>query len=113
MQDVYRWYYERAKLAYANSQNDLNPVTAASLMPYPGLWISDELDARVSKTAFARFMLSGERAGYGRIWRHGREEAQRYARDYAGAYFKLQSFWPSIIDGLWRHAELAQLLEVA
>ena len=32
MQDVYRWYYERAKLAYANSQNDLNPVTAASLM---------------------------------------------------------------------------------
>ncbi len=113
MQDVYRWYYERAKLAYANSQNDLNPVTAASLMPYPGLWISDELDARVRKTAFARFMLSGERAGYGHIWRHGREEAQRYANDYAGAYFKLQSFWPSIIDGLWRDAALAQLLEGA
>ena len=35
MQDVYRWYYERAKLTFAAHQKELIPVTAASLMPYP------------------------------------------------------------------------------
>ncbi len=37
MQDVYRWYYERAKLTFAAHQQELVPVTAASLMPYPAV----------------------------------------------------------------------------
>mgnify|MGYP000051938564 CR=1 FL=1 len=53
MQDVYRWYYERAKLTFAAHQKELIPVTAASLMPYPGPWISRE-----STTACARPLWS-------------------------------------------------------
>ena len=58
MQDVYRWYYERAKLTFAAHQKELIPVTAASLMPYPGPWISRELDDRVRKTAMVRSVFT-------------------------------------------------------
>lgn len=109
MQDVYRWYYERAKLRSANRRNDLAAVTPASLMPYPGPWISDELDERVAKTALARTIFTREHRGYARIWRRGRAEAERYAHEYRGAYLRFQSFWPSIIDGLWNDCELAAL----
>ena len=60
MQDVYRWYYERAKLTFAAHQKELIPVTAASLMPYPGPWISRELDDRVRKTAMVRSVFTRE-----------------------------------------------------
>ncbi|MFR7798324.1 MAG: hypothetical protein ACLU37_09750 [Collinsella sp.] len=63
MQDVYRWYYERAKLTFAAHQKELIPVTAASLMPYPGPWISRELDDRVRKTAMVRSMFTREHGG--------------------------------------------------
>lgn len=109
MQDVYRWYYERAKIRHANRQNDLAAVTPASLMPYPGPWISDELDARVEKTALARAVFTREHAGYARILRRGRAEAERYAADYQGAYLRFWNFWPGIVDGLWNNRELAQL----
>ena len=88
MQDVYRWYYERAKLTFAAHQKELIPVTAASLMPYPGPWIS-------------------------RIWRHGIGEAKAYARQNAASYLRFQSFWPKIMDGLWRDAQLISILEGA
>ncbi len=113
MQDVYRWYYERAKLAYANRQNDLTPVTAASLMPYPGPWISDELDERVQRTALVRSLVTREHAGYRRILRTGREDALRYAREHESSYLKFQSFWPAIMDGLWRNRELASMFKGA
>lgn len=113
MQNVYRWYYERAKLAFAARQHDLEPVTPASLMPYPGPWFSSELDERVRKTAFARMMLTSERVGYGRIWRHGRELAERYADENKSKYIRFQSFWPSIMDGLWNDEELSEMLEEA
>ncbi len=109
MQDVYRWYYERAKIRYANRQNDLAAVTPASLMPYPGPWISDELDGRVSKTAFARMIFTREHAGYARIWRRGRADAERYAHAHCAAYLQFQRFWPTIIDGLWHDRALAAL----
>lgn len=76
MQDVYRWYYERAKLTFAAHQKELIPVTAASLMPYPGPWISRELDDRVRKTAMVRSVFTREHEGYLRIWRHGIDEAK-------------------------------------
>lgn len=113
MQDVYRWYYERAKLADANRHNELSPVTPASLMPYPGRWISSELDGRVRKTALVRALLTREHAAYGRIWRCGRARAERYAREHTGKYLRFQSFWPSIMDGLWRDEKLRRMLEEA
>lgn len=113
MQDVYRWYYERAKLAYASRQNDLTAVTPASLMPYPGPWVSVELDDRVRKTALVRALFTREHLGYLRIWRRGRHEAERYAAAYQDAYLRFASFWPGIIEGLWNNRELAKLWEDA
>ena len=111
MQNVFRWYYERAKLSHAARRPELNQVTPASLMPYPGPWISAGLDERVRKTSLVRALFTREHAGYWHIWRHGRAEAMAYARENAGQYLKFQSFWPSIMDGLWRDASLAALLE--
>ena len=111
MQDVYRWYYERAKLTFAAHQKELIPVTAASLMPYPGPWISRELDDRVRKTAMVRSVFTREHEGYLRIWRHGIGEAKAYARQNAASYLRFQSFWPKIMDGLWRDAQLISILE--
>lgn len=111
MQDVYRWYYERAKLSAAAHRKELNAVTAASLMPYPGPWIGPELDERVRKTALVRSLLTRERAGYRQIFLHGRDDAERYARQHANSYLRFQSFWPSIMTVLWRDEELIALLE--
>ncbi len=111
MQDVYRWYYERAKLKFAACQQDLNPVTPASLMPYPGPWISDELDDRVRKTAIVRTFFTQEHRGYFRIWREGRSSAERYARENRKRYLRFQSFWPKIMNSLWCDAELSCLLK--
>lgn len=111
MQNVYRWFYERAKLGYAARRHDLNPVTPASLMPYPGPWIAAGLDERVRKTALVRSLFTRERAGYRRIWRDGIQEAERYAHEYESCYLRFQSFWPSIMDGLWRDGHLRALLE--
>lgn len=111
MQDVYRWYYERAKLAHANRQNDLTAVTPESLMPYPGPWLSHELPDRVRRTAFARMILTGEHVGYWHIWQHGRADAERYASEHCGSYLRFMSFWPTIVDGLWCDASLRGILE--
>lgn len=111
IQDVYRWYYERAKLAYASGQKDLNAVTPASLMPYPGPWISSDLDDRVKKTAIVRTFCTHEHASYLKIWKSGIAEAKRYAAENCRNYLRFQSFWPTIMDGIWRDAELARTLE--
>ena len=71
MQNVYRWYYERAKLASASRRPEVTSVTAASLMPYPGPWISSGLDERVRKTALVRMLFTREHRGYWHIYRHG------------------------------------------
>ncbi|WP_041738731.1 glycosyltransferase [Coriobacterium glomerans] len=113
MQDVYRWYYEREKLACASRKKELLSVTAASLMPYPGPWISVELDQRVRKTAFRRALLTREHLAYWRIWRRGSAEATRYARENAESYLRFQSFWPLIMNRLWLNEELAGALRSA
>ena len=110
MQDVYRWYYERAKIAYANRQHDLNPVTPESLMPYPGPWISKQLDDRVRKTAAARAMLTAEKFAYLKILKDGIPEAESYARANASNYVRLQSFWPAIMNGLWNDIDMQAML---
>ena len=111
MQNVYRWYYERAKLASASRRPEITSVTAASLMPYPGPWISSGLDERVRKTSLARAVFTREHRAYWNIWLHGRQDAERYAADNADQYLKFQSFWPSIMDGLWGDISLASMLE--
>ena len=110
MQDVYRWYYEQAKIAESNGRQDTHQVTAASLMPYPGRWLSPELEVRVGKTSLARALATSEHAAYFRIWRRGRDEARAYAQENAGSYLRFQNFWATIMNGLWRDADLARML---
>lgn len=110
-QDVHRWYYERAKLAFAARLKEYNQVTPASLMPYPGPWLTSQLDERVRKTALVRALLTREHRAYWAIWRRGRASAERYARENAHRYLQFQSFWPSIMNSLWADAALAAMLE--
>ena len=65
----------------------------------------------VEDLATARMLLTNEREGYMHIWRHGREEAERYANENKSKYIRFQSFWPSIMDGLWHDEGLSQMLE--
>lgn len=111
MQNVYRWYYERAKLASASRRPEITSVTAASLMPYPGPWISSGLDERVHKTALVRMLFTREHRGYWHIYRHGIAEARDYAAKHEDDYLRFVSFWPSIMGGLSGDERLAALLE--
>lgn len=110
-QNVYRWVYERAKLAFANAQIDLHQVTPDSLMPYPGPWISEGLEGKVVKTALARAVCTHEHLAYLRVLLRGRAEACRYAEENCDKYVRFQNFWPAVMAGLWCDKELAQLLE--
>ena len=108
LQDVYRWLYERAKLAFCANRPGLRKVTPDSLMPYPGRWISSELDGRIAKTALVRAIVGPDHVANFRIWTHGRREARAYAEENAPNYARLLNFWPSVIDGLWNDEVLAQ-----
>lgn len=110
LQDIYRWLYERSKLAACAKHPALRKVTPASLMPYPGRWISPEVNKRINDTALARTIFGPNRKTNFEIWRHGAEQAQSYADENAGNYVRMLSFWPSIIDGLWDSAEIAAIL---
>lgn len=107
LQDVYRWIYERAKLDFCARRPSLRRVTADSLMPYPGKWLTAELDERISRTALARAIAGPERAAYLRTWRRGRADAYAYAAANAENYARLLSFWPSVMDEIWDDERLA------
>lgn len=107
LQDVYRWLYERAKLDYASRREDLRQVTPSSLMPYPGSWISPEVEKRIARTALMRVIFGPHRKSNLEILLHGRHEAQEHAERTAGYYFRLLSFWPSVINGVWNDEDVA------
>lgn len=107
LQDVYRWLYERAKLARASVREDLRQVTADSLMPYPGRWISPEVEKRISRTALARVVFGPNRRINLNIWLHGRGEARAYAERNSGNYLRLLNFWSTALNGIWGDEELA------
>ena len=108
LQDIYRWLYERAKLSYASYREELRQVTAKSLMPYPGKWISPEVEGRITRTTIARIILGPDRAANLDIFLHGRQEARAYAERNAANYLRLMSFWSTAINGIWDNAELAE-----
>lgn len=108
LQDVYRWLYERAKLSRASVREDLRQVTADSLMPYPGRWISAEVEKRISRTVLARVVFGPHRRANLDIMLHGRAEARSYAERNSANYLRLLNFWPSALDGIWDDAELAE-----
>lgn len=106
LQDVYRWCYERAKLDFASQRENLRQVPASSLMPYPGRWISPEVEGRIRCTALVRAIVEPDHAANFRIFTTGRREARVYAERNSQNYIRFLSFWPSIADGVWEDHEL-------
>ena len=100
-QNVYRWIYERAKLQFAASIIGFNRVTPSSLMPYPGTWMSPDIDDRARKTAFRRAIGTPEHGAYLEIWRHGIEEARESAEAAKRNYLAFQTWWPTLMEALW------------
>ncbi len=109
-QDVYRWIYQQEKLRTANTIIGLHQVTAESLMPYPGPWLSDELDGRIAKTAFFRALFYEEHEAYLHILTRGRKDAYAYAAAHAQSYLKFQTYWPQVMVELWNDERLARRL---
>ena len=114
LQDVYRWVYERAKLAQAAKREDLVQVAPHSLMPYPGRWVSPEVERRIALTSLMRAIFGPQRLANLRIWWRGRHEAEAYAECNATSYLRLQTYWPSIASELWGNERLSkELIEVS
>lgn len=107
LQDVYRWDYECAKLRVANDKVDLHQVTSSSLMPYPGPWISDDLQSRIFWTSLFRAIGCPEHEAYLSVLLHGRKEALEYATQAARRYLSFQTYWPRLISEIWQAAPLA------
>ena len=110
MQNVYRWIYEYEKLEYANIQIDLNQVTAQSLMPYPGPWVSDDLKSRITQTALMRSIGTSEKKAYFDIYTKGIKRATEYAEANTSKYVEFQKIWPDLVKELWGDVELSQAL---
>ena len=108
LQDVYRWEYERAKLAYASSKVELQQVSPQSLMPYPGGWISDDLPKRTFWTSLFRAIGCPEHKAYLDIWLNGRTDARTYAQQHKSSYLAFQTCWPLVMAQLWQHQQLSE-----
>lgn len=109
MQNVYRWVYEYKKLEMANAKIDLQPVTSASLMPYPGPWVGESLKSRIKQTALMRAIGTKEHAAYADIFFSGFKRAQEYAEQNCDKYLKFQAQWPKIMAYLWQNKACARM----
>lgn len=91
-QDVIRFLYERAKLEASQRKPELRPVTAEELMPYPGEFLSGEIDGQ------ARDAL--EAAGFpgdaGEFVAGARADADRRL----GRYLDFRTGWPRLTAAL-------------
>ena len=109
-QDVYRWLYEVKKLELSNQTIGLRRVTADSLVPYPGLWVSPEVERRIRQTAFRRALVGPEHGTYLRMLLKGIPEARAWAEASSARYQAFQTFWQGIIETLWDTKALANMI---
>lgn len=109
-QNVYRWVYEKEKLKRMSARLDFHQVTAASLLPYPGSMLEDNLRARVKKTAWLRALGRHNKASYISFARRGYEDALINAKAQSSSYLSFQTWWPHIASTLWNTADLAREL---
>lgn len=109
-QNVYRWVYEREKLARMVARLDFVQVTPASLMPYPGVYMGPDLERRIHKTAWRRALTRSSRKEYIQLARRGYADALVSAKSHDRAYLSFQSWWSSIMQGLAAKPELGQWL---
>lgn len=110
LQDIFRWEYERAKILHSNASIGTGQVTAGSLMPYPGPWISSGLANRIFWTSLWRAIGCPEHKAYLSIWAKGRREARAYAAEMSTRYLSFMTYWPVVMARLWGNAQLAEAI---
>lgn len=110
-QSGFSFIYGHRKLEFARSQVDLHRITASSLMPYPGEFLTGSITWRAAVTAFLRGLAGagGERGAYFRVGRELLSEANRYARENCDRYFEFQRRWPELMERIREDVALKSL----
>ena len=101
-QDTYRWLYEQAKIEFSWANIDLQKITAATLMPYPGAMLGKGLKWRISMTARLRSFGRPDKKEYSRAAKAAKTDAIEYAERNCTRYFDFERAWPEAmrkIDG--------------
>ncbi len=101
-QDTYRWLYEQAKIEFSWANIDLQKVTAATLMPYPGAMLGKGLKSRISLTARLRSFGRPDKKEYSKAARAAKKDALEYAERNCTKYFEFERAWPEMmrsVDG--------------
>jgi glycosyltransferase involved in cell wall biosynthesis len=101
-QDTYRWLYEQAKIEFSWANIDLQKVTAATLMPYPGAMLGKGLKSRISLTARLRSFGRPDKKEYSRAAKAAKKDALEYAERNCTKYFEFERAWPEMmrtVDG--------------
>ena len=101
-QDTYRWLYEQAKIEFSWANIDLQKITAATLMPYPGAMLGKGLKSRISLTARLRSFGRPDKKEYSRAAKAAKKDALEYAERNCTKYFEFERAWPEMmrtVDG--------------
>lgn len=109
-QDVYRWYYEKTKLAALNKHRELEAVPLADLEPYPAPWFSEGVAARIWHTAVRRMIVGPHRLDYLRILLKDVPQARAHSEHLADAYLTVARVWPLFVVEIWQNSALAEAL---
>ncbi len=110
LQDVYRWYYEVAKIERCNRAIGLRQIRPSSLMPYPAQWIDKGVYNRIARTSLRRAISCHEHLSYFYIWLYGRRQAREWAMHEANSYLSFQTYWPRVMALLWDNKIVANRL---
>jgi GT2 family glycosyltransferase len=108
-QNVYRFVYEHRKLEFAKSQVDLEQVSPASLMPFPGEFIASSISLRAFVTGILHAISGPERSDFWHVSFESLSRASLYARENCVNYFALQRMWSHTMNKLWRDVALHPL----
>jgi glycosyltransferase involved in cell wall biosynthesis len=108
-QDIYRFIYEHRKLEFAKSQVDLRQVTAESMRPYPGEFVSSAILWRSEVTALLHVLAGREASEYMKVARVAHKDASDYARKHCDDYFAFQRRWPLLMESVKEDVALKPL----
>jgi hypothetical protein len=90
-QDIVRFIYEREKMAASQIVPDLKPVTPAELMPYPGDFLGEDLEAAATEA----LRNAGDDAPHELVTR-----SKAVARANMSRYLDFRVRWPAIMQTL-------------
>lgn len=91
-QDVIRFIYEEEKLKASQNSPDLHPVTAEELEPYPGDFLTGNIDD-AARSALEQVGYQGDAAEFVRSVRAG-------AQDKVRRYLEFRPRWPVVLDAM-------------